>query len=259
MAKPESPIGINNFQEASNATIPIISRRTFLKGAGVSLAAVGLAALGVRPAYAETTTNTNIQTQEGQRSTTNNTSEASYEPTALDTVKETTALAAANFLIGTGLDRVGIRNGNVQLAGEYERVKSKTEAIHLTKLQIAAGLLLTMVGQPTSEEAIFRFLPNLLLPTDRRDPIWQAGIPSSLVFAYLHNITRDSEGEPRLETKSIPVQQFTAGLYYWKTIRERGFWHSALSHSVYNAEALTGSIAFAKLKQVIGRRKNLNK
>lgn len=91
------------------------------------------------------------------------------------------------------------------------------------------------------EEAIFRLQPSIELDTEQlqqqddpnyRERYWGRGVYEAGVFAIAHNFYFEN-GKLRF-AKTVPIEQFIAGIYFWYVMRERGFSHAAFSHAFNN-------------------------
>ena len=122
--------------------------------------------------------------------------------------------------LAAALQAVGVRFGN---AGA-----DKLEALSKT----APGVMLVsacIVG-PIVEEAIFRLLPSKLLDfanslrrkPESKNPAWSTGLVASALFAAAHGLS------------AIPIPQFLSGLFFWRTMRNYGYWGAVFCHAAQN-------------------------
>lgn len=180
--------------------------------------------------------------------------------TLLDTIKESTLLNAGNIVTGETLRKLGVPIGNAHLEqfaknheqthghDEYERLKPGEKALGFASIFAYIGGL-----TPLSEEFEFRFIPSFLLSKIAgKGTHWKIGVPVSAAFALYHNIAKDEYGDYKFH-KKIPLSQFTMGLYFWKAMRQRGFWHAVTAHGTINTEALTFGFLANETKKIIGK------
>ncbi len=182
------------------------------------------------------------------------------EPTLLDTIKEIALLNAGNTVAVVTLDKLGVPVGNANVEQLVKRDKQdhRHEAYERLKLHekafALAGSFTYICGlKPLEEEFEFRFIPSFLLSRIAgKGTHWKFGVPVSVAFALWHNLVRDEYGDYTFH-KKIPLAQFTMGLYFWKAMRERGFWHAATAHGTANAEAITISMLAKGTRKLIGK------
>lgn len=149
-----------------------------------------------------------------------------------DTATQTLLYTLSEFVSAPIVRALRIPIGN---SGISEKVLREFMEKPLYKLLLDVG-----VETPLLEEAIFRALPQLLVKNKTREDLWNVGIPTSVLFALVHNMKHDEEGnEIVFATDRIPLYQFISGLFLWKLMRERGLPHSILAHGVNNSAALS--------------------
>jgi len=149
------------------------------------------------------------------------------EPSLLDTVKETLVV---NLGIGI-LEQTAKKVGLPILTEKKGRPQGFVN-------QPVNSLVDAAVIAPPVEETLFRLIPNLLLHDKSKSGRWEIGIPASLVFGYIHNIGYNRDTNNFELKREFPLSQFCFGVYFWKLMRERGYWHAVISHSTGNAEAI---------------------
>jgi membrane protease YdiL (CAAX protease family) len=143
-------------------------------------------------------------------------------------------MVAANMVGTVLLNKVGLRVGN----GRYLRSRltplQKEEALSrlgmMSRKQIllAAGSL--MVDAPVSEEAIFRLVPSATANAlGLKGNIWEVGAGTSAAFASTHGF-KNKDGDI-----TLPIPQFTLGMFTWWLQRNRGYTHAVLAHSINNS------------------------
>ena len=145
-----------------------------------------------------------------------------------ETISQATLFALANILSEYVFDKLGIKTGNASRADIEKDIRERPlEALF-------EGIILT----PMIEEMLFRLFPQILaMRSDwKRDEAgepakirWDLGIPVSLIFAGIHNLT--SKG---FVHDVIPIQSFLGGVFLWKIARERGIDHAVLFHAQHN-------------------------
>jgi|GEM_PF-4701812 len=88
---------------------------------------------------------------------------------------------------------------------------------------------------PAIEEALFRWLPSELLAGQNKNEVWGIGIPTSAIFALVHNIDEDKVTKEKfLNLSKIPLWQFTSGLVYWHLMRKGGYFQALAGHGASN-------------------------
>jgi hypothetical protein len=113
-------------------------------------------------------------------------------------------------------------------------------------------------SQPALEELLFRVLPSMWCPGPGVE--WHVGIPTSLVFAGIHNLV-SAEAETKraislgnnvkLSLDYVPLNQFLLGAFCWYTARRYGELAPVVAH-VFNNQA-------AAISVVLGGRRNLQR
>ena len=147
-----------------------------------------------------------------------------------ETVVEEGLMIVAEAIAGSILAELGIETGNksIDMDELLERLRDKP----------LETFLVGAIIDPIGEEALLRLLPSTVLDNMGGKGIdWNVGIPTSAIFALGHNLRYD-EFERLRFAKSVPLSQFMAGLFFWYLMRERGFSHSLLAHSLGNSVAL---------------------
>jgi len=125
-----------------------------------------------------------------------------------------------------------IKTGNPSLSN-----KSIEEM--LQKAPLESYVKAVIVG-PLIEEWVFRLMPSTLLADQylqRKDSVWELGVPLSAIFAWVHNIesvTEEDKTNLKLHLDSVPLNQFLSGLFFWYLMRQKGFNHAALAHMFNN-------------------------
>lgn len=114
----------------------------------------------------------------------------------------------------------------------------------------AFNIIKSSLLHPLGEEAFFRKLPSALIPKNLGN-FWKVGIPGSLVFAAAHNIATDSDGMRQMHYDTLPVYQFAFGALYWKLMRERGYMHAVLAHSIVNTLASIPGMSQPRTSEVV--------
>ncbi len=155
------------------------------------------------------------------------------EDTYVDTMFDSGALLIAEIAMTEIFDKLNIPIGN---AGLTNAQIEKLLQAPIEKILIQyAGL------HSAFEEALFRGLPQTALNQLKvRGNIWKVGIPTSVLFALMHNIKREKLAkEYHFSTDFIPLPQFVGGLFYWKMMRERGFPHAIVAHGTQNGAIFT--------------------
>ncbi len=171
----------------------------------------------------------NAQTQETEEKTTH-----------FDTTKESIVLNTAWTGVRMLTDKLHIPFGNAQ----FEEHKKEAFFDKSAKTLLFEGAIVA----PTLEESFFRYVPSKILDAlGIGETAWSVGVPVSTAFALLHNLTLDPESKKFGFSKRIPAGQFLFGMYFWKMMRERGFSHALLAHSVMNTEQLGVAKLFYKI------------
>lgn len=128
-------------------------------------------------------------------------SPASY----LTTVKQSTIVTAGKVALNAASHALGL---NEKTTASQDLDSEPT------------GPFMLLVGLPVAEELLFRGLPGLVSRS------WWIGVPSTLVFGFLHN----DYSKPF----SIPVTQMIGGGVYWHFMAARGLDHAIVSHITNN-------------------------
>ncbi len=145
----------------------------------------------------------------------------------LDTIGGTISLTAIQSVINRFLLSKGINIGSS--SEQYNPVSSRMHSSGDSSLR---NMLLLA---PLREEYLFRELPSILLKLPNQGMRWDIGLPTSAIFAAVHNFYNDNEGHIRFSRQSLPLLQFASGMYFWKRNREAGLTHAVLAHSLTNA------------------------
>lgn len=88
---------------------------------------------------------------------------------------------------------------------------------------------------PPLEEGVCRGIPNLILMALKaKGAQWKVGLPISVLFAAGHNVYTDEQNEHSFSTDTPPLPQFVGGVFVWKMMRDRGWMHAVVAHSVIN-------------------------
>jgi len=96
---------------------------------------------------------------------------------------------------------------------------------------------------PLLEEALCRLVPSLMVDmAGGKGKQWGVGIPATLAFALFHNVTPAGSGHnnlpigfnKELNLAVVPAAQFVMGLFAWHLMRERGYAHAVVFHSLCN-------------------------
>jgi len=167
-------------------------------------------------------------------------SEEMKDSSYAETVVEQGLMMLAKKTANEIFEKLEIDHGNKGITQE--------DLIKYLKEKPLTTLFRSGILHPILEEAIFRALPvdKLIDKTDRRKR-WDIGIPVSALFAFSHNF-RNGENFGDLELyKSVPVSQFMGGLFYWYLMREKGFSHATMAHSMNNAVPESLGAIFLKL------------
>ncbi len=145
-----------------------------------------------------------------------------------DTFIEQTLMMAAKEVVSLVFTKLGIEHGNKAHPPEELLQKLKEKPIE-------EFLDIAVLG-PLAEELVFRATPSGITSAvfnDKNNKAWGVGITTSAIFAAVHNL-KDVDGKTTFVTNSIPITQFMGGIFYWYLIRERGFSHSIMAHSMNN-------------------------
>ena len=144
----------------------------------------------------------------------------------------------ARYIADAIFEKLKIEHGNQSLSDE--------EIIEYLRDKPISGLLEVGVLGPIIEEALLRALPSGFIDKNDKRTRWEIGIPTSLLFALFHNLKRENSGELQF-VKSVPIGQFMEGLFYWYLMREKGFSHATMAHSINNAIPMSiGILLFKK-------------
>lgn len=203
-----------------------LSRRDFLK----FISAIGVVAtteqIGIKTA----------QAQENQKTT--GAEQGDKEHSYTKTIIEQSLIMGASVIADTILEKLKIEHGN--------KILSEEDIIEYFRDKPIKGLLEVGILGPVVEEALFRALPSrgLINKKDARHR-WDIGIPTSLLFALGHNLKIEESGELRF-IKSVPVSAFMGGLFYWYLMREKGYSHAAIAHSMNNTIPMSIGILLFK-------------
>lgn len=209
---------LNTDSESTETEKIELSRRDFLKflgvlGAGAAMEHVGIKTASAEPAEPEIQIVSEIE----------NNSIESYSETAI----EQSLWIAAKVLTNHIFEELKINTGNASLSDEeIKRWVEKTPILPL--------FTSTMLG-PLVEEFAWRALPSSMIDKNDNRINWNVGIPISAIFALSHNLKLKKE-LPGIEIlgDSIPVTQFMGGLFYWYLMREKGYSHAVMAHSMSN-------------------------
>ncbi|MEK7074446.1 MAG: CPBP family glutamic-type intramembrane protease [Patescibacteria group bacterium] len=218
----------------------ILSRRTFLKFVGAIGAAVAIEQMGSKRAEAqEASEDSKINDIKNQKTDTQSksenisheiqTSEAeqkSAEDSYTQTAIEQSLMMGAKYIANAIFEKLKIENGNKSLSDE--------EIIECLRDKPISSLFVTGVLAPVIEEAFLRALPSAFIDENDKKHRWDIGIPTSLLFALTHNFKKEESGELRF-LKVVPINQFMGGLFYWYLMREKGYSHATMAHSINNA------------------------
>jgi membrane protease YdiL (CAAX protease family) len=153
------------------------------------------------------------------------------DPSYSETTIEQGLMILAKLLVSKVFEQLKIAHGNKSLKSE--------ELIQFLQEKPLEGLIeLGFIG-PAMEETIFRLLPSVLI--GKQGQRCDVGIPTSALFALIHNIEGDQLNTLKL-AKSIPIAQFLGGLFYWYLMREKGFSHAVLGHTINNSAYFIGQL-----------------
>jgi hypothetical protein len=151
------------------------------------------------------------------------------------TVIETQLMLIGENLANKVLRKLGLEPTRPLSEKEWQRILENTSIEDIIEAVLLA---------PGVEETLFRLIPSKfidMLTKDKKSHRWEIGIPVSILFALCHKL---GEIEEELKSKkTIPLSQFMGGVFLWYLMRERGFSHAVLAHSIHNATVL----AIAKL------------
>jgi len=244
--------------ETENSTTeqPILSRRSFIKFLGAMGASVALEQIGVKTAKAQgnedAEKNPETENQESisqEKSVTEPKPETSTktqrpgeeqenkEGSYMETVVEQSLMMGAKHIASAIFEKLKIEHGNPLLSDE--------KIIEYLRDKPISGLLEAGVLGPIIEEALFRALPSGFIDKNDKRSRWEIGIPTSLLFALVHNLKKEESGELQF-AKSVPISQFMGGLFYWYLMREKGYSHATMAHSMNNAIPLSIGILLFK-------------
>lgn len=127
---------------------------------------------------------------------------------------------------------------------EYTNIKTRNTKLTETVFRLVREdplgtfFLGSFVG-PVAEEVAFRIMPSFALSQlSKEGDMWRVGIPSSLIFASLHSLEGDENGQIS-GFNSVPIQESGVGMFLWKLARQRGYLHPLLAHSILNSMSLT--------------------
>lgn len=232
-----------------------LSRRSFLKFLGAMGTALAIEQIGVSTAEPQKdsevnkkidTKNQDVSPQVTLKQKSEDTSsheskteieednkEGSYTETAI----EQSLMIGAKYIAHAIFKKLKIEHGDKSMTDE-EIIKS------LRDYPIAT-LFASGVFVPVIEEALFRGLPSAFIDTNDTRRRWEIGIPTSLLFALVHNVSKEESGKLQF-IKSVPINQFMGGLFYWYLMREKGYSHAVFAHSMNNAIPLSIGILLFK-------------
>lgn len=223
----------------------VLSRRAFLKLIFVMCTALGATTSNI-PASAESMNSAEQSPLPDQNFTPLDDPEEALGPveTSLElaqTAIETSLMRLGNLALEKVMDYLRMPHGDAYLTDP----KVQEELIQLLTRGDINKVLKYVILPPIGEETLARLAPSMIV--DHIGASSQApwvGILSSLLFAFSHNFVGNDEmtGDPILSTK-IPISQFIVGVFLWRLMREKGFSHALMSHTLYNVE----SLAIAKL------------
>ena len=203
-----------------------LSRRAFLKFLGAIGATIAMEQIGVKAVEAQGRKETAKTKQHNK--------EYSYKETAI----EQSLMIVAECIAETIFEKLKIEYGNHTLSEE--------ELIEYFRDKPIEGLLQAGALGPVIEEALFRALPSRIF-TNKKDKRhkWEIGIPTSLLFAFAHNMRRKDLGKLEF-VKSVPIAQFMAGLFWWYLMRKKGYSHAVMAHSINNTIPMSIGILLFK-------------
>lgn len=202
------------------AQFPTLSRRSFIKFLRAAGAALALEQVGVKI--------NEIQgdPKKEQMEIKNEEEENSYT----ETIIGQSLMTVANILAISIFKKLEIECGNPSLSDE--------KLLEWLKEKPIEGIIKGGILDPACEEALFRALPSRFLDKSDRSHRWEIGIPVSVLFALMHNIGEDKFEGLKFH-KSVPICQFTGGLFFWYLMREKGYSHAVLAHSIGNTIPLS--------------------
>lgn len=222
-----------------------LSRRSFVKFLGAVGAAVALEQIGVKTAEAqenkEAEKNPKVENQkpipqetpakEPKHETSDKAQKLEAEQedkenSFSETAIEQSLMMGAKYIANAIFEKLKIEHGNQSLSDE--------KIIEYLRDKPISGLLEAGVLGPIIEEALFRALPASFIDKNDKRNRWEIGIPTSLLFALAHNFKKEESGELQF-AKSVPTSQFMGGLFYWYLMREKGYSHATMAHSMNNA------------------------
>ncbi len=155
-------------------------------------------------------------------------------PSLLNTVGLSTVVALG--LVATAPLAVKVEESSSLKIGSSEQNRRDLKRLREDPIQF---YLATSLLAPIIEEIPLRILPSLLLPGSM-GTMWKVGIPLSGIFAEIHALERDEETrQVGLDPNTIPIYQFGLGLFFWKLVRERGYLHALVAHSIFNTVQTT--------------------
>lgn len=132
----------------------------------------------------------------------------------------------AERAISKPFENIGVNIGNKQFQ-EAEKSSDKIEPL--------LNFVTNIVIMPPLEEGIFRGIPNLtLIALKAKGPQWKLGLPMASVFAASHNVHWNEQGDTLFSADTLPAVQFAGGAFVWKLMRDRGWLHAVVAHSVCN-------------------------
>lgn len=161
----------------------------------------------------------------------------------LNTAIESGLLTASKYIGNKILKRLGIPVGTWN--SKYN--KGTQEKSLSIREKIEAGLIIGGI-KPLTEEIMFRLLPSKFLAGKSKEIRWDIGIPTAAIFALRHTYGEDALGKLQF-VKTIPLSQFVGGLFYWYLMRQRGFSHAWLGHSVNNSSLVIAKYLFDNIKE----------
>lgn len=101
-------------------------------------------------------------------------------------------------------------------------------------------LALDTVVCPVLEEVVFRELPYRFFAKNISEGNhWKVGLPSSVIFAFMHNIIPSKKFPFHTMTDDIPIPQLAGGLLFWHLRVNKGLDHAMLAHAFQNASQNT--------------------
>lgn len=123
--------------------------------------------------------------------------------------------------------------------------KQADEILGSLKNRPVEGIIKYGILGPAIEEYAYRLFPSVdFIDKNDKSIRWDVGIPSAAIFALVHNIKGDEFNHLKLR-KSVPLTHFIGGLFYWYLMREKGFSHAVLAHSMNNSIPLSiGALSY---------------